>query len=189
VYGVEVSAHEDIIDNIKFKLDTGILRIEHKSRMKWMRPEKSKVKVYIHADRLSVLWLNETCYIKSIGPVISDNFEIIMGHNPKLAVIDLDLDCDYFFYWNNHQCGGKVTLRGHANHAAIQIFGLMKVDAVSLAINDAFIENNSKGNCEVQVHDKIEYSIRSVGDIYLYGNPEEIIAKDLTSSGALIKMD
>jgi hypothetical protein len=188
-YGVEVTAHQDIIENIKFKLDTGILRIENESRMKWVRPGKNKVKVVIHADRLSALWPTETCYIRTLTPIISDNFQIIMGHNPKLAVIDLDLDSKYFHYWNNHQCGGKVTLRGHSDDAVIQIFGLMTVDAVSLSTNNAFVENNSKGDCKVQVLDKIEYSIRSVGDIHLYGNPGEIIANELTSSGTLIKMD
>ena len=187
-FGVRVSAHEDIIENIKFDLDTGILRIENESMLKWAAPEKNKVKLFIHADRLSVLWPNETCYIKTLTPVISDDFNIIMGHNPKLAVIDLELDCGNFRYWNNHQCGGKVTLRGRFGSATIQIYGLMTVDAAALSTNYAFVENNSKGDCHVSVSEQIEYSIRSVGDIYLYGDPREIIAHELSSSGVLIEM-
>ena len=187
-FGVRVSAHEDIIENIKLDLDTGILRIENESMLKWAAPEKNKVKLFIHADRLSVLWPNETCYIKSLTPVISDDFNIVMGHNPKLAVIDLELNCGNFYYWNNHQCGGKVTLRGQSGSATIQIYGLMSVDATALSVNHAYVDNNSKGDCHVWVQEQIEYSIHSVGNIYLYGDPAEIIAHELTSSGILIEM-
>jgi hypothetical protein len=188
-FSLRIEGDKDILKHVVFSVDEGILKVMNATSFKWMDPEGNKIKLFVTADRLSHVWPNETCRIESLNPIIADEFHIVMGHPPKLAEIDLELDNELFYYWNNHQCGGKVTLRGKTSRLMAYTFGYMSINAGALATGHAVIENNSKGDCEVQVRDKIEYSIRSVGDIYLYGNPEEIIAKDLTSSGALIKMD
>jgi len=111
-----------------------------------------------------------------------------MGHHPKLAELDLELNNGSFLYWNNHQCGGKLTLRGKTGSLLAYTFGYMSVDAVSLRADNAIIENSSKGDFEVWVNDKIEYSIRGIGDIYLYGNPDDIVLNERTSEGELIQV-
>ena len=189
VYGIRISAHENVIKNVLLSVDTGILRISNESRIKWMSPESNKVKLFIHAENFYEIWPNETCYIKSVKPIISDEIRLIMGHHPKLSQIDLDLDCNSFLYWNNHQCGGKVTLKGRTTKLFIYSYGLMTVEADKLNTEFAVVENNSKGDCKVSVADKLEYSIRGVGNIYLSGQPREIVRGEVSSSGRLIEAE
>jgi hypothetical protein len=112
-----------------------------------------------------------------------------MGHPTKLSTIELELNCKRFLYWNNYQCGGKLTLTGRTENLLIYSFALMTVDARALEADYAWIENHSKGDSRVHVENTLEYSIHGVGNIYLYGNPPEIIAHEVTSSGQLIHMD
>ncbi len=51
----------------------------------------------------------------------------------------------------------------------------MSVNAGSLIANNAIIDDDSKGDCDLFVTDKLEYSISGTGNIYLKGNPKEII--------------
>jgi hypothetical protein len=188
-FGVEVVGHEKIIGNISLKVVDGILTISNESRGKWLRPEYNKVKLYVHAIDLYEVRPNATCAIRTVNPIVNEEFRLIMGHRPKLSEIDLELDCGAFLYWNNHQCGGKVILRGKAEEVIAHTYGLMSFDASQLNTDYAWIENNSKNDCQVSVNNKFEYSIRGVGNIYLSGDPPEVILHERTSSGTLIKVD
>jgi hypothetical protein len=156
---------------------------------KWLSPEGNKVKLYITSNLLYEILPNATCSITTVNPIISDEFRIVMGHSPKLTEINLTLACKSFLYWNNHQCGGKVTLSGQADNVFLYAYALMSIDAGQLNTQYAFVENNSKGDCEVFVNDVLEYSIRGVGNIYVRGNPREVVLHEQTSSGRLIDLD
>lgn len=188
-YSLKIAADEGVIKNVIFSLEEGVLTIENTSNIKWINPGSNKVKLYIRSNRLRAIRPNETCYMKSLNPIISDEFKIIMGHHPKLAEIDLELNNDTFYYWNNHQCGGKLTLTGKTRRLMAYTFGYMSIDAVGLSADYALLENNSKGDCNVWVNHKIECSIRGVGNIYLYGNPGEVVLNEQTSEGELIHMN
>lgn len=189
IYALNIVGHENVIKNIEFKVENEILRITNESRVKWVMPDKNKVKLFIHSKTLREVWPNETCFITTVNPITVDEFRIVMGHNPKLSELNLELDCGSFFYWNNHQCGGKLTIRGRTKNLILSIFGLMSVNASELTTVNAGINNSSKGNCTVKVENRIEYRIRGAGNIYLYGNPEVIIPHEVTSSGQLIRME
>ena len=186
---VKIECHRDGIKDALLTEENGILRISNRSTGKWLKPEKNRVKLYIHSNSLREVVLNETCYIKTINPITRDEFRIVMGHPTKLSAIELELNCKSFLYWNNYQCGGKVTLTGRAENLLIYSFALMTVDASALETDYTLIENHSKGDSRVRVENTLEYSIHGVGNIYLYGNPPEIIAHEVTSSGQLIHMD
>ncbi len=189
IYAVKIVGNPNVIKNILFKVENGILRISNESRGKWLGPENNRVKLYISSNRLSQIFPKETCYIETVNPIITDDFSIIQGNKPKLSQINLTLDCGTFLYWNNYQCGGKLTLRGKTKNLIVYSFALMSVNARELRTDYALIENNSKGDCQVFVTDMIEYSIRGVGNIYLQGNTNEIVANEQTSTGRLIQLD
>jgi hypothetical protein len=189
IYSLKITADEAVIENIVFSIEEGILRIENTSNLKWLNPETNKVKLYIRANRLREIFPNETCYIKSVNPIISEEFRVVMGHHPKLAELDLEVNSGTLFYWNNHQCGGKLTVRGKTRVLNAYTFGYMSVDAVGLSADFAVIENNSKADFKVWVNDTIHCSIGGVGNIYLYGNPDEVLLYEQTSEGKLIRMN
>ena len=51
----------------------------------------------------------------------------------------------------------------------------------------ASVENNSKGDCKIHCLSKLTYSILGSGNIYLTGNPPEIIKLEESSTGQLIQ--
>jgi hypothetical protein len=188
-FGLEMVGDASILENISIRIDSGTLSVTDESRGKWLQPERNKVKLYVRANQLYEIWSNASCSIQTVNPITSPVLRLIMGYRTKLVEIDLELDCGQFLYWNNHQCGGKVTLRGNTRELAAYTFSLMTFDASQLNTDYAWIENNSKSDCQVFVNDRIEYSIRGIGNIYLKGDPEEVILHEQTSSGTLIKVD
>lgn len=184
-YNLKIQANDNWIDQIHVKVENNKLIIDNESRKRWMRPKEEKVKLYITSNRPKKITANETCYIETVNPIISEEFGLIM--TSKLNQANLELDCKTFYYWNNHPCGGKITLRGKAAEIKLWNFAIMQVDAKNLISEYALVENSSKGVCEVNVQSKLEYSIHGSGNIHLYGNPSEIIEHKVTSSGKLVQ--
>lgn len=191
---IEIVADGKILPDIVVKNDSGKVSLSNRSTGKWISPADNRVSLYFSLvsgkkERDLVLIVNETCKIQSVNTIHLNAMQIINHPRPKLMEIDLSVDCNHFFYWNNFQCGGKVSLRGVAASVDIRSFAMMTVDASKLLVMNANIENSSKGDCRVNVSDKIEYSIYGTGNIYLSGNPPEIILKEKTSSGRLIPVN
>ena len=189
IYSIKIAGDERTIKNISFKVENRALSITNNSKVKWLTPDDNKVSVYITSNQLRGIFISETCKIETLNPLVSDDLSVVIHPAPKLSHINLELDCGNFLYWNNFQCGGKLTLRGSVTNLALYSFALMSIEANSLVANNALIENNSKGDCEVWVSDKIEYSIRNIGNIYLHGKPGEIVLGERTSTGQLIQVD
>jgi hypothetical protein len=184
-YSIKIEAHEDVAKDISFEVQNGILSVKNKQRLKWISPESNKVKLFITAAGLKQIIPNETCSIQTVNTLTVDDFSIVMAPSPKLVEINLDLDCGYFNYWNNYQCGGKLILKGRASNLNFSIFSLMAVDAKSLIADNAVVETYSNSNCEFTVNRRLEYSIHGEGDILLHGNPPEIRLVARTSTGKL----
>ena len=188
LYSIKIAGEENAIKNISFKVVNRILSVNNNAKWKWLTPEDNKIKLYISSNQLSQIIVKETCNIQTLNTLLADEFSIINHPKPRLSQINLELDCKTFFYWNNYQCGGKLKLRGRTDNLVIYSFALMSVDASALTSNHALIENNSRGDCEVRVKDKIEYKIGGSGNIYLHGTPE-IVLLEKKSTGRLIHLD
>jgi hypothetical protein len=62
----------------------------------------------------------------------------------------------------------------------------MQVDASLCESRYGLVENFSKGDCEVYVTEKLDYSLQGEGNIRLKGNPTLQLLKQ-TSTGSLIR--
>ena len=62
----------------------------------------------------------------------------------------------------------------------------MSVDAKNLVSNVVSIENSSKGDCRINCIQKLTYSIKGEGNIFLSGDPTELLKIEETSTGKLI---
>lgn len=186
-YTLKVTGSEDVVKEVNYTTLNNTLTIDNAYKQKWLAPKHNKVKLYISSNRPKRITTNQTCYVETTNPIITDEFGIIMGS--KLSMAKLELNCNTFYFWNIFPCGGKLTLFGNTNRLILWNFAIMSVDAGQLTTGYALVENNSKGDCEVMVTDKLEYSIYGTGNIYLHGHPNEIILKEKTSSGQLIELN
>lgn len=184
-YYIQISGDKDIIENIEFYIENNTLKVENSSKQIWLTPRKNKVVLNINSKPLSQVKAKQTCNIQTITPITTVEFIFIQQSKANQAT--LELNCQKFKYWNDFPCGGNITLSGKSDSTFIWNYAIMSVNAKNLISNNAFVENSSKGNCEVTVNNKIEYSIFGSGNIILYGKPSEIIEKNISSSGTLIR--
>lgn len=185
-FSIKIIGDEDKVGDIEFKLINNVLTFRNKSNSKLLTPTKNKIEIYINSKPLRAVDANETCNIRTLSPITSDSFYLILRN--KVNEATLELDCHLFQYWNSTPCGGKVTLYGKTDELSMLNYAIMSVDAKNLISTDASVENSSKGDFELTVINRFEYSIKGTGNIILYGSPKLIIPNKLTSSGRLIRL-
>ncbi len=183
-FTTEVRGPMNMVKHIEVKSEGGILKIKSNKKLKWTNPKGNPIQLYIKSKPLHMVFANETCSIENLNPITSKEFGLILGSKANTA--NLRLNCNTFFYWNNHPCGGKVTLTGRTKELKLWNTAIMSIDATNLLTDFALVENSSQGVCAVRVLEKLEYKINGSGDIHVYGNPPEILQKESSSSGKLI---
>ena len=184
IFSIEVKTNEDLLEQITYRITDHVLTISNNQSLKWRNPQNNAVSLYISGIGLKKVIANETCNIRSLNAITTREFGIVLRSKANTA--DILLNNKVVFYWNDFPCGGKLTLSGTTKELKLWNTAIMSVDAKYLSCEKAFVDNNSKGNCEVNVSQRIEYSIEGEGDIIVYGNPAEIIEKSKNSSGEFI---
>jgi len=183
-FSVEIRAVEDIVDQINCTVSENKLIISNSTSAKWLSPTNNKIEIYIKSKPLEEVILNETCHLQTVNPISSVSFGLIMKSKTNWAT--LDLACETFYYWNDFPCGGKLSLQGKVKELKLWNTAILSIDAKNLVSQTALVENNSQGDCSINVSEKLTYSITNKGNIYVYGNPSQIIEKETSSSGQLI---
>jgi len=186
-FSIRISGNREIIKGVRYSVENEILTLTYESRKMWLKPEDHRVIIWICADRLKKVMVNEASFIETANPIITEEFGLVTGN--KYAEAELELNNAIFYFWNNFPCGGKLTLKGNTGSLRLWNYVIMSVDARNLTARHALVENYSKGDCTVNVKDMLEYSIFGEGSIYLYGNPDQIILKEINGSGQLIRME
>lgn len=181
---VEFVGYEKAIEQIEYKITDSTLTLENTSNFLWANPDKNKIKVFITFKSLKKVNANESCEITNQGTLSGDELGVFFAS--KLNEAKLNLAYNTFYYYNNHPCGGKLTLEGTCGFLKIWNYALMQVDASALISDHVLIENHSKGDCSVNTSKLIEYSVFGEGNIYCYGNPSDLIEHNLGSKGKFI---
>lgn len=186
VFSIRIQGREDFIDGIICQVVNKKLILDNDTKGMWLSPETNKIKLFISSDSLDIVIANETSFIETINPIITKRFGISLGN--KLGMANLELNCDNFYFWNNHPSGGMLTLRGYTRTMGLWNFAIMSIDASDLFVDEAYVENYSKGDCKIRVREKLWYGIYGTGKIYLYGETNQIFPLENTISGRLIRV-
>ena len=183
-YYIEIIGVEDFAESVLYEVIDGILKLDENSNSKWTHPTDKQVIIVVHAPPLKLVTMNETSLLKTITPITSNEFGLIMKGKSNTA--DLDLQGNIFYYWNNFPTGGIITLRGNVQELKIWNTGIMTVDARELNAPFAQIENDAESDCIVTVSQHIRWAIKDEGNIHLYGNPPNQEQIDHSGSGEFI---
>ncbi|MFT6715738.1 MAG: hypothetical protein ACJA0Q_000367 [Saprospiraceae bacterium] len=187
VYSIRAIGRQDVIESLLFTVTDSVLKIEDPRKSEWRTPKSNKVTLYITSPPLSQVTTYEACNIETLTPITSQEFGLVLGGKANEAT--LDLKCDVFYYWSGSVSGGKITLTGNCNELKLWNTGLIQIDAMNLTTDYALIENKSRGTCEVNVANKLDYAIYNSGDIIVHGSPAEIneLSKKQGALGQLIQ--
>lgn len=181
---MDINGCKEYVDQVSWYMDKNELVIQNNSSFKFINPDNNSIKLYLYTDSLSKIKTNESCTIHSIDTIVSNTLNLVFAS--RIIEANLDVNCHTLSYMNYFPCGGKLTLRGQSYNLNIWNSALMAIDAKDFVSNNALVKNNSKGICEIQVLEKLEYSIHGEGDIYLFNMPAQVIADEITSTGRLV---
>lgn len=184
IFSIEIKGYQKTISKVTYSIENDVLKIDNDMKYKFTHPKTNKVSLYIHSKPLRKVTANETCYLRTINTITSDDFGLIFKSKANFA--DLEFNGKVFYYWNNFPCGGKLTLQGTSEQLKIWNTAITSVDAKNLISDYAIVENSSKGLVEVNVINKFEYSLLGDGNIELYGAPPIRTEMQKTGSGELI---
>lgn len=181
---IRMEGAKKIVENITVSIENNTLHLENNYHGNWMHPSKNKVKLFITVNQISRINANETCNILSDNTLTGDEIGLVM--TSKLNEAALDVNCNSFYYWNNFPCGGRIKISGNTNDLKIWNVALMAVDASALIANYVTVDNASKGDCKVTSLQALTYKITGEGNLYVKGNPSEIMKIEESSTGKLI---
>jgi len=187
-HGVEIAGDDDIIGHIEATIQGDVLTLFDNRSVKWMTPESNKIKVYVHSPDHAAINAYATYALYSVNAITSD-LSIVNQAQVRFSEIDLTLDSKSFYYWNNYSCNGKLTLRGQCESFEINNYALHAVDASDLNAQSGLISTYALADCRVNVAGQLTYSLHGQGNIYVHGNPVELIKQGHTSTGQVIRVD
>jgi hypothetical protein len=187
-YSVEITADEDIINKIEIDVIDGAVVLTNRAKYKWTSPETSRVEVKITAPTFYSFEAVESYSLKNVGELQIDALAITNHPEVKISEIDLTLHANTLVYWNNWLAGGKLIVRGNVQNLEAWNYALHIIDAGDLVSQNVILHNYGRENCTVNVSEHFEYSLMGPGNIYLYGNPAEVIQLEKSSTGKLIRM-
>jgi hypothetical protein len=184
-YAIAINGAQEIAESVSFHIDRHTLIIDNDNGPLWKHPRLEPPEITITFIKLGRVDATETCDLSSVDTITLDTFGLTLGS--KLNFADLKLNCHLFYYWNSSPVGGMVTLSGHADFIRLYNASLLGIDASQLTTHEALVVEGSKSDIHVYADERLYYSISNTGNIYLTGNPGDIQAGPVTSTGKLIQ--
>jgi len=159
-----------------------LLILDNSHKCKFAKPKSNAIYIDIHVKRISFIRLGGSSKVFSKNTLNNYN-EIGLVATSKYNDADLIVNSKVFYFWNNHLNGGKIKVKGNVETLKLWNTSLASVDATNLTAKNALVENNSKGDCKIQVSNKLNCKITGTGNVYYFGVPKTIIYDDSLSIG------
>lgn len=182
INSISIKGHEKFVNSTIFNIEDNTLILENEHKCKFAKPKSNAIYIDIHVKEISFIRLNGSSKVFSKTELINDN-EIGLVATSKYNDADLIVNSKVFYFWNNHLNGGKIKVKGKVETLKLWNTSLASVDASKLIAKNVLVDNNSKGDCKIQVSNKLDCKITGTGNVYYYGAPKTIIYNDTLSIG------
>jgi hypothetical protein len=183
---IKISGYEDFVNSTQFEIRDNCLILDNCHRCPFVKPDKNKVSVEIHTNKISRITLNEASEVKCLNTLMHEN-EIGLIVNSKYNEADLKLNVKTFYYWNTHLNGGKILVSGIGENIKLWNSSLGSVDARAFNCQRAFIWTNSKTDCFINASNSVEAEILNTGNIFYRGDPIVYLKYGENAEGRLIE--
>ena len=185
---ITVRGSSSIVDGVHYKVDNLTLDLTSDYPYKMFKPTSNKPDIYLTITSLSRIDVAQACGLTTTGPITAGELGLVIMS--KYADVNLDLDCQTFYYWDYSLSGGQMRLAGKTGILKIWNYSLMNIDASEeFDAVKVYCDNSARSPCYVKAATELNYNIRGQGNIYYYGDPATIVKGEVTSSGRLIKAD
>ncbi|MCX2719141.1 head GIN domain-containing protein [Lentiprolixibacter aurantiacus] len=155
------------VDDIKFVNKDGVLKLRMQLDRKF-RGEETFIEVY-YTD-LEIIDGNEGARIVANELIERDRIEVRAQEGARIR---LGLEVDNIDV--RAVTGGIVEASGRATNQFVVINTGGVVEAKDLKSEEASVKISAGGEAELFVSQKVDINVKAGGDVYVYGNPGEVI--------------
>ena len=181
-YYVEVTAGDNLIDNVTTSVKGDLLTIKNENKCNWVRSFKKKLVVNIHAPTFTDFTYRGSGEVNFIDTLKSNVFRLNLWDASGDMYLLLNSN---YIELKTHTGPGAIYSKGKCRELVAYLGGMGKLDAFSLQAEEVLAINKNTGSLSVQAERKLKAEILGPGDIIYLGNPEiELVKK---ASGKLIK--
>lgn len=178
LYKLIVESGKNIIGGIETTVENRTLVIHNTNSCNWVRSYDHPINVYISTPNLWKIYYNSSGDVSSVNTISGDSLKLEAWGG--CGRIDLSLDVYIGFFYL--QIGtADIHLSGSCGIVSLYTGDFGLIDATNLNSGFAFVSSKSSNDCYIQVHQRLDATIQSIGNIYYTGNPEEI---ETTINGA-----
>ncbi|MFC2102729.1 GIN domain-containing protein, partial [Bacteroidota bacterium] len=171
VYKIVVESGKNIIGGIETSIENRKLTIRNTNGCNWVRSYDKPINVYISLSNLDKIYYNSSGNVTSLNAIKTDSLKVEAWGGCGRIELDLDIYSGSFYL----QIGtSDIHLSGNCGVVSMFTgdFGLL--DARNLNCGYAFVSNKSSNDCYIQVHEELDATIESIGNIYYTGSPKKI---------------
>ncbi len=183
---ITINGFENLVPSIKYTVENKTLRIQNTNMCLWTKPKKNKITLTINFSNISRIDVGKSCKIRSVNTITGEKFGLVL--KDKLQDVHLKLNVDEFYFWNDFPCGGVLKLEGNTNILTLWSTALIHIDAQNLNSKIAKVESDARSDMHIRVLEELYCTIKHIGNIYYYGNPDIIEFTD-KGDGMLIKAE
>jgi hypothetical protein len=180
---IVVEAGENELVNISTKVNNGILTIKDSNTCRFVKGY-SENNLYISIDTLEQVFIYDGVNLFTSDTLKQEN--ILIRFLSDIGSCNLLLNCRNlrFEVWYS---SGDYTLKGKSGICYLSTHELSVVYAQELEAGQYCVYNNSMGSSFVKTSGILEVFIKNSGDVHYLGEPSEILLREDTGAGSLIK--
>lgn len=179
---VEVTAGENLTDNITTTVKGNLLTIKNENKCNWVRSFKKKLVVNLYAPTFTDFTYRGSGEVNFLDTLKSNTFKLNLWD--ASGDMHLLLNSDYIEL-KTHTGPGAIYSKGKCRELVAYLGGMGKLDAFSLQAEEVLAINKNTGSLSVQAERKLKAEILGPGDIFYLGSPEIELTRE--ASGKLIK--
>jgi hypothetical protein len=184
---IEIVAESNLIPELKFEVDENkILIITNNNTARWATNYNKPI-LNISIDTLWFITVNSPSKIKSQNTLITPELKIMS--TAEYSDVDLNINCDNFYFACSETSGGKLYIEGITNNFTANQRGSYEINAESFISNYVYISQESIANCKVHVLKELTIEIFRSGFIYYKGDPYQIDFLNEKAKDQLVKLD
>lgn len=179
---ITVTAGQNLMDGIITELAGNTLYIRNENKCNWMRSFKNTYTVDVYTPEIMNVQMFGSGDFTTVDTLHTSDF-FLESWNASGSALVL-LNCDQSHLINNI---GRmdITASGKAGVSFIYINDTGVLNAQEFKSDYCYIRSSTTGKCSVSANIALGVEIRSVGNIYYFGSPQQI-DRDITGSGKLI---
>lgn len=167
---VKIIAGKNNLKYIQTQIKKDILEIKNLNRCNFLR-EYERIEIHVYSPSFNLLTIKSSGNYYFIDTLKADSFRI--DNWADISKIDAKIHCNVFSYSQNAGTG-DTYLSGYAGLCYLWGMGYGYIYAKNLFTYFNYITHKSTGNFIIYANKEVGAKLYSSGNLYIYGNPENI---------------